>query len=720
MFDADKPINSIAQDKLNRGQFAKYLARCLLDHTDPESLVVGLYGGWGVGKTSIINMMLEELKFASTNLIDNEKPIILNFSPWSYSGQHQLVYSFFRRLSSILRNEAEIENKEQIIYLLELYVSFFTHMPIPRSLQKRKPWWQHWFNRHHDETFGWESGRDLTAVKAELNELLKHQKRKIIIIIDNISRITPDEIKEMFQIVKSMGDYSNTRYLLSFDKQQVIEAINHVDGNGGEGFVEKIVQLPFEVPAITQQDLEGIFADRLKPTLDLVPENTWQPTEWMQLYYGSLKYFFHHCRDISHYANTLNFGYTRLRDVVNPVDYFALTALEVFAPQIYQGVRNNKDLFTDLLDHVYEPTEAELNREKQRCEEIIHRSEKYDAELIKSLLIFLFPRIRHLYYRNEPYFYSEKVARQFNRLCSPDLFDVYFRLSMPIGYIPKAEFDALIAQSNQPEAFDHALSRLTQDGRIFLFLNQIDEQVLRKIPRENTQAIINGLLDNGDLFPPGYSSLLSLDTPAHIHRIIQGLFFAESQESKFNLLLNGIHYATNSLAILIHEVKAQIHEEQVSTNLPALLPEFNIEQIDALKLACVNQIKSWADSERLISHPQLAYLLENWLSWDSEGACQRYIKKITDTDAGLVSFLCALLTKPIDQSIALNPDKSQWETYLVTMKTFISPLALKEHAELIFKDGYFEKLREREQLAILIFLDLVKSDSIKELPQTSN
>ena len=125
MFDADKPINSIAQDKLNRGQFAKYLARCLLDHTDPESLVVGLYGGWGVGKTSIINMMLEELKFASTNLIDNEKPIILNFSPWSYSGQHQLVYSFFRRLSSILRNEAEIENKEQIIYLLELYVSFF-------------------------------------------------------------------------------------------------------------------------------------------------------------------------------------------------------------------------------------------------------------------------------------------------------------------------------------------------------------------------------------------------------------------------------------------------------------------------------------------------------------------------------------------------------------------------------------------------------------------
>lgn len=720
MFDADKPINSVAQDKLNRGQFAKYLARCLLDHTDPESLVVSLYGGWGVGKTSIINMMLEEIQFASTNLADDEKPIILNFSPWSYSGQHQLIYSYFRRLSSILRNEAAIENKEHIIYLLELYVSFFTHMPIPKSLQKREHWWQRWFSRHQPETFGWESGRDLTAVKAELNDYLKHQKRKIIIIIDNISRITPDEMKEMFQIVKSMGDYSNTRYLLSFDKHQVVQAINHIDGSGGEEFIEKVVQLSFEVPAITQQDLEGIFADRLKPTLQLVPENTWQSTEWTQVYYSALKYFFHHCRDISHYANTLNFGYTRLRDVVNPVDYFALTALEVFAPAIYQGVRNNKDLFTDLLDHVYEPTEAEMKQEKERCDEIISRSDKYPPELIKSLLMFLFPRVKHIYYRNEPYLYSEKVARQLNRLCSPDLFDIYFRLSMPIGYIPKAEFNALLAQSNQPEAFDHALSRLTQDGRIFLFLNQMDEQVIRQIPHENAQAIINGLLDNGDLFPHGYQGLLSLDTPTHIHRIIQGLFYAESQESKFNLLLNAINHATNSLAILIHEVKAQIQEEQMTPNLPKLVPNFNVTQIQALKTACLNQIKNWADTERLITHPQLAYILKSWLGFDEEGACHTYIKKTTDTDVGLVAFLCAVLAEPIEQSIALQQNKSDWDKYRLKIDEFISATALKAHAEMIFKDGYFEKLREREQLAILIFLDLVKSDSVKELPQTSN
>src|SRR3990167_11259008 len=100
VFDADRPIEKSSEDFLNRAVFAKCLARCMLDHRDPQSLVVGLYGGWGVGKTSIINLMREELDFAASNMLDEEKPIVLNFSAWSYSGQGQLIYSFFRRLYS--------------------------------------------------------------------------------------------------------------------------------------------------------------------------------------------------------------------------------------------------------------------------------------------------------------------------------------------------------------------------------------------------------------------------------------------------------------------------------------------------------------------------------------------------------------------------------------------------------------------------------------------
>jgi hypothetical protein len=164
VFDADRPILTSHQDRLNRGLFAKYLARCILDHKDPESLVVGLYGGWGVGKTSVINLLREELEFAASNMLDTEKPIILNFSAWSYSGQEQLIYSFFRRLSSALRSVGYLENSDRIIYLLELYVSFFTHQPVPKSLQTKRLWREKFTFKNPEEAYGWESGRDLTLV----------------------------------------------------------------------------------------------------------------------------------------------------------------------------------------------------------------------------------------------------------------------------------------------------------------------------------------------------------------------------------------------------------------------------------------------------------------------------------------------------------------------------------------------------------------------------
>jgi predicted KAP-like P-loop ATPase len=207
VFDAERPITHATQDRLDRSVFAKYLARCMLDHKDPESLVIGLYGGWGVGKTSVINLIVEELNFAATNVPEDETPIVLNFSPWSYSGQNQLIYSFFRRLSSVLRSVPHLENKDRIIYLLELYVSYFTHLPVPNSLRKKHSLLDKILFKKDEEIYGWESGRDLTLIKSELNELLKQQKHKIIIIIDNISRLYDYEIKQIFQIHGRLRQY---------------------------------------------------------------------------------------------------------------------------------------------------------------------------------------------------------------------------------------------------------------------------------------------------------------------------------------------------------------------------------------------------------------------------------------------------------------------------------------------------------------------------------
>ncbi len=723
MFDADRPIQCAREDRLNRAQFAKYLARCILDQTDIESMVIGLYGDWGVGKTSLINMMIEELNFAATNMEDNQKPIILNFSPWSYSGQNELIYSFFRRLSSALRSAPYLEDADEIIYLLELYVSFFTHKPVPSVLQKKRSLYDRIFNKNKVEDYGWESGRDLTKVKAELNEKLKKLKHKIIIVIDNISRLYGHEIKQIFQIVKSMGDYNNTTYVLAFDKEQVAHALDQLEGGGGDEFIEKVIQLPFVIPEITAVDIENLLNQHLEELVLLAPVDSWNKEYWADVYYCSLKYFFTNGRDITRYINILSFSYSRLRDIVNPVDFFALTALEVFTPQVYSGIRDNKDLFTDLLDNVYAFDNTQINRDKARVEEILSRSDGIPREILLELFLKLFPRLHHIYQPELTFYHNEALARKLLRICSPDLFDAYFRLSMQSGSILTTEFETILASAKDAVSFDHALARLNQDNRVITFLNMLDDPILLTIPLENISPIISSLLDDGDLFPSGIENALSLPTSLRIHRIIHHLLQRYSDiDARYTVMKNAIMNANKSIYIIVHELKEQEkeHDQSEETYLPDQFRDLSPHYLDTLKKLTADRIQYWAKDERLLLHPQLIPILYAWRDWGKDDDCFNYVNEITKTDRGLVIFLTKALQRAIDmvsEQYVLNP---AWENDLVNINSFINAETLLPHAKILFEDDYFEKLREKEQLALMIFLDLMHAKTNKVIPNTTS
>lgn len=723
MFDADRPITSSAQDKLNRTLFAKYLARCMLDHKDPSSLVVGLYGGWGSGKTSIINLALEELHTASSGMLEAEQPIILNFSPWSYSGQDQLIYSFFRRLSSALRNAHYLEHDEDIIYLLELYASYFTHKPIPKPFQPNRTLLDRLTGKKREDNVGWHSGLDLTEVKAELNQLLSMQHRKIIIIIDNIARLDDDEVRQIFQIVKSMADYTNTAYLLAFDKEEIIKKLDRLDKDSGEHFIEKVIQLPFVVPPIMQQDLESIFAEKMNDIILQVPDDAWSMEYWAEIYYSDLRYFFENCRDVTRYVNTLNFSYSRLRDIVNPVDFFALTVIEVFAPEVYVGIRDNKDLFTDLLDNVYLMDQDQVHADKLRCEEILSRTQRIPKDVILDLITHLFPRIKRIYHPHVDMYHSGSIARKLKRICSPDLFEAYFRLSMQSGYIQSAEFDTLLALAADKPAFEQALTRLNQDDRILKFLDQLDSKIIQTIPQTHFPAIIGGLLENGDLFPHGISGLLSLDTPMRIHRIIHTLLKqVEDTNKRFDLLRNAINEATKSIYILVHEMTEQgrEHLEESDTFVPEEYRDISVTQLRQLREFTVSKINYWAQHGSLAEHPRILPILYAWIDWGHEQECRHFVKQLTDTDKGLVLFLTQILNKAIAQAMIQYRKDPGWYVYLNDINVFIPPDTLESHAKILFEDDYFEKLRENEQLAIMIFLDLIHSHANKVIPKTTS
>lgn len=90
MISPDLPIMKSSEDKLNRESFAKSLANVILQSAFPTSFTVGLYGAWGSGKTSLLNMVIEQIERSSTDVV------ILRFNPWLCSDPKQLVIQFFK------------------------------------------------------------------------------------------------------------------------------------------------------------------------------------------------------------------------------------------------------------------------------------------------------------------------------------------------------------------------------------------------------------------------------------------------------------------------------------------------------------------------------------------------------------------------------------------------------------------------------------------------
>jgi len=109
-YSTDRPIKGRAQDRLNRWPFARRISQTIANGMDPSSLVIGLHGPWGDGKTSTLAMMEEAL----TQRTD---VVAFRFNPWLFGSEEQLPRGFFSSMADALGRSLKTQ-KEKIGGLL--------------------------------------------------------------------------------------------------------------------------------------------------------------------------------------------------------------------------------------------------------------------------------------------------------------------------------------------------------------------------------------------------------------------------------------------------------------------------------------------------------------------------------------------------------------------------------------------------------------------------
>lgn len=486
MFDPDKPIENRNQDILGRYDYSEKLGDAILNYDGTDCLVIGLLGPWGHGKSSVIRMTVEYIKRLSkykdsdenktetTNFkrifkifhqnneppissITKQPPIIFEFNPWLFSNQNQLIKKFFDELIIAITDETIKKKIKAYVNKLILPVVGLAGMVDPARTQvlfKLSEFVKG--NKTEEES--------LNDLKNELNTLFGNLDHKIIVIIDDIDRLSPLEIRQMFQLVKLVADFPNTIYLLSFDKKMVIKALEDNNGISGEEYIKKIIQIPFEVPEVYKKSIENFLFSQLNQfgierinlnyfnlpldfdfdkefLTNIAEDNNIDLDQRWNLYYEIiLSQFFKNLRDVKLFINAFKFNYGIIKNDVNLADFLAITVIQIFENEVYNSIRNNKEILTGLFDS--STSDNDIQKVIDFYDNITSKITDPDLEeTIGKLLQRMFPKLMIAYGFKESFYqgfhdfvkennYLEEWLES-KRICSPSVFDAYFKLSIP-------------------------------------------------------------------------------------------------------------------------------------------------------------------------------------------------------------------------------------------------------------------------------------------------
>ena len=96
---------------------------------------------------------------------------------------------------------------------------------------------------------------DLLGKKKNVVEAITKIKNPIIVIIDDIDRLTPSEAFQVLRLVKAVADFSGTSFLLAFDANYLASVLNKNNIDNSSEYINKIIQLRVPLPVISDRSM---------------------------------------------------------------------------------------------------------------------------------------------------------------------------------------------------------------------------------------------------------------------------------------------------------------------------------------------------------------------------------------------------------------------------------------------------------------------------------
>lgn len=504
---SDNAIESPDEDLLGRKEFVENLYREITCIDFADSFVFGLSGSWGEGKTSVINLLKQIFK-------NNTDFLTVDFDPWYYKDEDAIIRGFYQEIERAIRREFIVSGLKKTI---GKYLRKISPEVSPLGVKLKIPF---------DE-------ESLDQIKKSIEEYISRTRKKILILVDDIDRLQPQEMLFVFKLVRLSARFKNTFFLLSYDELTVtkyLEEALHLDSD----YLEKIIQRPISLPNIEQNKLDSFLSDRLdkffediKIPNDEIEEfrNAFRP-----VYKQQIRRLFSNLRDTKRYLNGLLPAVPKLKGEIDLFDYCILEVIRIHFYSVYKDIGFHPWLYLKPDDDLWLSSPLKLSlKDSERRQQIKEHIESLvkqekESEILLELLGALFEEVRismSLGPSSRQRVDEIKAAR---RISNPQAFKKYFLLKVPQSNLSLAfveeRFEAwLSATGNTVEdLIKETFLEAKQEDVLSAFFKALMFTYIRRVTPDLAIAIIRALYKNSDGFAgkalesPWYSPKLEVFT----------------------------------------------------------------------------------------------------------------------------------------------------------------------------------------------------------------
>jgi len=281
-------------------EYAKTFARIIAAKRTHTPLTIGIHGGWGTGKTTLMHAIEEQL--CGWRREGLERPLFLNpgevnigedespyrpcrtvwFNAWKYSRQEALLVALIETILNQMRRdgfihelyaelarpdqprmkvaEAVISTLSQVFTLGQIEIDltkfqtesrFKTHMAFLDEFQEV-----------FDRLLRWYVVRDWKDER-EVDD----QKGVLVIFVDDLDRCLPDKTVQVLETIKLMMGKPGTIFVLGASRHVVQAAVKahyklqEFENVDPQDYLDKIVQLRFDLPPVRRGAMSKFISE---------------------------------------------------------------------------------------------------------------------------------------------------------------------------------------------------------------------------------------------------------------------------------------------------------------------------------------------------------------------------------------------------------------------------------------------------------------------------